>query len=107
MRRHVRTGACRCRGHIKTAKKAIIDAILATPHILHDPGPFTEVSDLTDTATVFRIFIWCKPADYFRVKEPAIENIKYAFDKHGVTLARPQRFVTVQNNSSEQHSFAS
>ncbi|MGB1243043.1 MAG: mechanosensitive ion channel family protein [Chitinophagales bacterium] len=89
---------------IKTAKKAIIDAILSTPHILHDPGPFTEVSDLTETGITFRIFIWCKPADYFRVKEPAIENIKYEFDKQGISIANPRRTVYIQKGDLEQNS---
>ncbi len=88
---------------IKTAKKVLIDAILATPHILHDPGPFTEVSDLSDNAIMLRIFIWCKPADYFRVKEPAIENIKYAFDKNGITIAAPRRIVQIQSGQLNEN----
>lgn len=82
---------------IRTAKKVLIDAILSTPHILHNPGPFTEVSELSDNAVMLRIFIWCKPEDYFRVKEPAIENIKYAFDKNGITVAAPRRIVQIQS----------
>ncbi|MGB1241457.1 MAG: mechanosensitive ion channel family protein [Chitinophagales bacterium] len=88
---------------IKTAKKVLIDAILSTPHILHNPGLFTEVSDLTETAVMFRIFIWCKPADSFRVKEPTIKNIKYAFDKHGISIAHPTRIVHVQNGQFSEN----
>ena len=82
---------------IKKAKEVLINAILETPHILHDPGPFTEVSELGDNAVILRVFIWCKPADYFRVKEPAIENIKYAFDANGIGIPYPQRVVHIQN----------
>ncbi len=89
---------------IRTAKKVLIDAILSTPHILHDPGPFTEVSELTENAVMLRIFIWCKPADYFRVKEPAIENIKYAFDEHGISIAHPQRIVRFVGKEAENFS---
>jgi small conductance mechanosensitive channel len=85
---------------IKTAKEVLINAILETPHILHNPGPFTEVSDLGDNAVILRVFIWCKPADYFRVKEPAIENIKYAFDKHNIGIPYPQRVVHMQQVSN-------
>ena len=83
---------------IAKAKEAMYEAILSTPHILHDPRPFLEVSDFRNNAITFRIFIWCKPEDYFRVKEPAIENIKYAFDKYGIEVPYPQRVVHIQSN---------
>ncbi len=60
--------------------------------------PFTEVSNLLENGVELRIFIWCKPADYFRVREPAIENIKYAFDEHGIIMAHPQRVVHLERS---------
>ena len=78
---------------IKKAKEILLDAMRNTPHVLHDPGPFTEVSDLVDHGVQLRVFLWCKPEDYFRVKEPCIENIKYAWDKHGIIMPYPQRVL--------------
>ena len=78
---------------IKKAKEILLDAMRNTPHVIHDPGPFTEVSDLGDNGVQLRVFLWCKPEDYFRVKEPCIENIKYAWDKHGIEMPYPQRVL--------------
>ncbi len=78
---------------IKKAMDAFYEAVDATPYILKDPKPFIEVSDINNNTVTFRIFIWVKPADYFRTKEPAIENIKYAWDKYGIRPAAPQHIV--------------
>ena len=78
---------------VQKAKDAFYEAVDATPHILKDPKPFIEVSDINNNTVTFRIFIWVKPADYFRTKEPAIENIKYAWDKYGIKPAAPQHLV--------------
>lgn len=82
---------------IKKAKEILLDAMRNTPHVLHDPGPFTEVSDLAESGVELRVFLWCKPEDYFRVKEPCIENIKYAWDKHGIEMPYPQRVIHFEN----------
>ena len=81
---------------IQMAKKAIYDGIAEVEHIRTDPKPFTEVSDIQDSSIQFRIFIWCKPEDYFRVKEPAIENIKYKFDEYGVKLPFLRRVIELE-----------
>ena len=77
----------------QVAKEVLLEAMRNTPHVLHDPGPFTEVSDLEESGVQLRVFLWCKPEDYFRVKEPCIENIKYAFDEHGIEIPFPQRVI--------------
>lgn len=83
---------------IKRAKEAIYDGIAEVEHIRKDPKPFTEVSDLQDSSIQFRIFIWCKPEDYFRVKEPAIENIKYKFDEYGIKMPFLRRIIELENH---------
>ena len=59
------------------------------------------MSDLEDNGVQLRVFLWCKPEDYFRVKEPCIENIKYAWDKHGIEIPFPQRVLHVEKENSE------
>lgn len=78
---------------VKKAMQAFYEAVDDTPYILKDPKPFIEVSDINNNTVTFRIFIWVKPEDYFRTKEPAIENIKYAWDKYGIKPAAPQHIV--------------
>ena len=87
---------------IQKAKELFYEAIEKTPHILKDPKPFIEVSDLTDSAVVFRMFIGCKPADYFRVKEPAIENIKYIWEENGIEMPFPHRILHIANDKEGQ-----
>ena len=89
---------------IKKAKQAIYDGIAEVEHIRTDPKPFTEVSDLQDSAIQFRIFIWCKPEDYFRVKEPAIENIKYKFDEYGIKMPFLRRIIELEDQRNESAS---
>ncbi len=86
---------------IKKAKEVLLEAMRNTPHVIHDPGPFTEVSDLEDDGVQLRVFLWCKPEDYFRVKEPCIENIKYAWDKHGIKIPYPQRVLHFDKEDRE------
>ena len=90
---------------IKKAKEVLLEAMRNTPHVLHDPGPFTEVSDLEESGVQLRVFLWCKPEDYFRVKEPCIENIKYAFDEHGIGIPFPQRVIHFNKNDRVNESF--
>lgn len=85
---------------IKKAKQAFFEAVEKTPHILQDPKPIVEVADLKDNAVIFRMMIWCKPEDYFRVQEPAIENIKYAWDNYEIEGPSPHRTIHLNHLSS-------
>lgn len=85
---------------IKKAKQAFHEAVENTPHILPEPRPVVEVADIKDNAVIFRMMIWCKPEDYFRVQEPAIENIKYAWDSYGIEGPSPHRTIHLNHPSA-------
>lgn len=80
------------------AKELVYRAIDETPRISKEKKPFVEVSNLTEDAIEFRIFIWVRPEDYFMSKEPAIENIKLMWDKHGIKMPLPKRVVHFTEN---------
>ncbi len=86
---------------IRTAKKLIVETCKNTEHIYEDPGPFCEVVDIGESEIKIRIFIWLEPKDYFRSIEPCIENIKYAFDEHGIEFPYPQRVIHFKRNDGQ------
>ncbi len=84
---------------IRKAKQIILDTCRNTDNILSDPAPFCEVVELGDNAVRIRVFIWLKTEDYFRSTEPCLENIKYAFEEHNISIPLPQRVLHINSKN--------
>ncbi|GMR08256.1 MAG: small-conductance mechanosensitive channel MscS [Gammaproteobacteria bacterium] len=72
----------------------IMQGILDTDErVLDDPEPLIAVSELADSSVNFIVRPWVKSSDYFSTKCDLIENIKLAFDEHGISIPFPQMDV--------------
>ncbi len=76
--------------------KEILQGILDTDErVLDDPEPLIAVSELADSSVNFIVRPWVKSSDYFSTKCDLTENIKLAFDEHGISIPYPQMDVHV------------
>jgi small conductance mechanosensitive channel len=72
---------------VETTKKAILQAVAATPKTLSEPAaPFARVSNYGESSIEYTIRVWCLNADYWDVYFDLMENLKVYFDKNGVEM---------------------
>jgi len=74
---------------IKTAKKVLLDTLVANPKTLKDPAPTVSVSELADSSINFAVRPWANVADYWDVYFETLENCKEALDKAGIEIPYP------------------
>lgn len=78
---------------VKAAKSIIEQVLAADERILKDPAPQVAVSELADSSVNFVVRPWAKADDYWDVHFAVTENIKLAFDEHGISIPFPQMDV--------------
>ncbi len=72
---------------VPQVKKAIFQAIDATPDVLSEPvAPFARVSGYGESSIQYTIRVWCENAKYWDVYFDLMENLKVYFDKNGVEM---------------------
>lgn len=72
---------------IDMVKKAIFEAIDATPTALDTPmQPFVRVSNYGESSIQYTIRVWSETAEYWNTYFDLMENIKVYFDKNGVEM---------------------
>jgi small conductance mechanosensitive channel len=74
---------------IKTAKKVLLDTMMANPKVLKDPAPSVNVSELADSSINFAVRPWATVADYWSVYFETLEECKEALDKAGIEIPYP------------------
>jgi small conductance mechanosensitive channel len=78
---------------IDKAKQIIADVLGKDDRILKDPPMLIAVSELADSSVNFVVRPWVTIENYWGVYFDAMENIKKAFDKAGISIPYPQRDV--------------
>lgn len=72
---------------VDQVKKAIFEAIEATPTALDAPlPPFVRVSNYGESSIEYTIRVWAENAAYWDTYFDLMENIKVYFDKNGVEM---------------------
>jgi small conductance mechanosensitive channel len=80
--------------------KQILQTLVAEhPLILKEPAPVIGVSDLAESGINFAVRVWVQRRDLQKVQFDLREQIKLAFDQHGITMPYPQRTVYVRNGT--------
>jgi small conductance mechanosensitive channel len=82
---------------LRRARELLQQIVAAEPRILADPPPVIVVGELADSSVNFFVQPWVNNADYAPVKFALTEQVKLAFDAHGITIPYPQMDVHVQN----------
>ena len=78
---------------IDKAKQIMADVLAKDDRILKDPPTQIAVSELADSSVNFVVRPWVSIENYWGVYFDAMENIKKAFDKAGISIPYPQRDV--------------
>ena len=75
---------------IAAVKQTLLGVCRNHPKVLPDPAPFARVSGHKDSAIEYTVRAWCKTEDYWDVYFDLYEQVKTAFDDHGITIPFPQ-----------------
>ena len=74
-------------------KTVLMQVINEDKRILKDPGPFTAVSELADSAVNFVVRVWVNSDDYWPVYFDMHDKVYNAFNKEGLNIPFPQMDV--------------
>lgn len=75
---------------LKKAKKLLMQIISKDKRVLKDPAPFVAVGELADSSVNFKVRVWVKSSDYWKVFFDTQEEVKLEFDKQGINIPYPQ-----------------
>jgi small conductance mechanosensitive channel len=78
---------------IDAARKVIDDVLAAHPHVLKDPAPFVEVSELNNSSVDFIVRPFCTGEHYFDIRYSVPEQVKKALDAANIEIPFPHRKV--------------
>lgn len=84
---------------IPTAKKVIMDALVANPMVLEDPAPFVGVLEMGDNSVNLAFRPYVKSEDYWPAYFQCNEDIKIALDKAGIEIPFPQRDIHIKSGN--------
>lgn len=68
----------------------IAEVLAANPNVLDDPAPSVVLTDITDSAIVYGVRIWCVGAKYWDTRFALNRAVKLAFDQNGIVTPHQQ-----------------
>ena len=80
-------------------KTALREAAAATEGLLTDPEPVVGIFEYGDSAIIYSVWAWAETSAYTRARIDLLENIRDAFDRHGVTMTYNHLNVHVSNDN--------
>ena len=72
------------------------DVVNANENVLPDPAPSIVLMEITDSALIYGVRIWCPGSKYWDTRFALNRAIKLAFDEHGIIMPHQQVDVHVQ-----------
>ena len=82
---------------IAKVKKILEDIVQTDEAVLKNEEMNVFVSDLLDSSIDMGLRCWVKKEDYWTARWRIIENVKFAFDKEGISIPFPQMDVNIKN----------
>ena len=83
--------------------EAVINGVLAAnPDVLHDPAPSVVLMEITDSAMIYGVRIWCPGSKYWDTRFALNRAIKVALDENGIIIPHKQMDVTMKTSSSRE-----
>ena len=78
--------------------EGVIGEVLSSnPNVLTDPEPSIVLTEITDSAMIYGVRIWCPGNQYWPTRFNLTRAIKVAFDEHGIVM--PHQQVDVHLNT--------
>lgn len=81
---------------IERAREIILALLRAEARVLKDPEPVVAVNELAGSSVDLAVRPWVETDDYWDVRWGLTEEIKMAFDQHGISIPFPQMDVRVE-----------
>ena len=78
---------------IAAVERVLKETCRAHRLVLDDPEPFARLSAHSSSSLDYTVRAWCKTEDYWTVYFDLFRDVKYAFDKNGITVPYPQMDV--------------
>ena len=78
---------------LEKAKKAILKALDANPHVLSDPAPWIAVDKLSDSSVDIAVRPFCQGEHYFDVRYALPQAVKEELDKQKIEIPFPHRVI--------------
>lgn len=78
---------------INTVEKVLAETCEKHEKVINEKGIFTRLSAHNDSALEYTVRVWCETKDYWDVYFDLIKDVKYAFDKNGISIPYPQTDV--------------
>ncbi len=85
-RRVVRTVTASYDAPTETVKAACLEAVAATPRVLPDPAPEVYLTNYGASSIEYGVRCWTTVEDYWNAFYALNENLRGAFEKHGVEM---------------------
>nr|MBR4281307.1 mechanosensitive ion channel family protein [Clostridia bacterium] len=78
----------------------VLSAVLVeNENVLDDPAPSIVVTDITDSAVVYGVRVWCPGSKYWDTKFGVNRAVKLAFDENGIIIPHQQMDVTMKEKA--------
>lgn len=71
-------------------EKVLADVLAVNENVLPDPAPSIVVTDITDSAVVYGVRVWCPGSKYWDTKFGVNRAVKLAFDENGIVVPHQQ-----------------
>ncbi|MDD6051922.1 MAG: mechanosensitive ion channel family protein [Clostridiales bacterium] len=80
---------------LEQVERVIASVLSANPNVLTDPAPSVVLTDITDSALLYGVRIWCPGDKYWDTRFALLRAIKLAFDENGIVMPHQQLDVHV------------
>ena len=81
---------------VDKVESIIADILAANENVLTDPAPSVVLMEITDSAMLYGVRIWCPGSKYWDTRFALNRSIKLAFDENGIIMPHQQVDVHVQ-----------
>ncbi len=78
---------------IPRARSLLEDVLEENEHVLREPEPTIEVTELADSSVNFVVRPWAETENYWKVYRSVTRAVKETFDASGISIPYPQRDV--------------
>ena len=85
---------------LEKIESVLAEVTTANPYILTEPAPSIVVSDITDSAVVYGVRVWCPGNKYWDTKFSVNRAVKVAFDENGIAFPHQQVDVTMKEKET-------
>lgn len=75
---------------VDKVEQVIRDVLAANEKVLPDPEPSIVLTEITDSAMIYGVRIWCPGSDYWPTRFGLNRAIKVAFDENGIVIPHQQ-----------------